>query len=55
MIRCSQGHENPEGSAFCDQCGEPLDTGNAAVSSFLDPDAPNASDDRHAAAHHSRR
>jgi pSer/pThr/pTyr-binding forkhead associated (FHA) protein len=23
-IRCSQGHENPEGSAFCDQCGEQL-------------------------------
>ena len=40
MIRCSQGHENPEGSAFCDQCGEPLETGDAAVSSYLDPDAP---------------
>ena len=24
-IRCSQGHENPEGSAFCDECGERLD------------------------------
>lgn len=23
-IRCSQGHENPEGSAFCDECGERL-------------------------------
>lgn len=23
-IRCSQGHENPDGSAFCDECGEPL-------------------------------
>jgi hypothetical protein len=23
-IRCSQGHENPEGSIFCDQCGERL-------------------------------
>ena len=23
-IRCSQGHENPEGSAFCDECGEQL-------------------------------
>jgi len=23
-IRCSQGHENPEGSMFCDQCGERL-------------------------------
>lgn len=24
MIRCSQGHENPDGSAFCDECGERL-------------------------------
>lgn len=24
-IRCSQGHDNPEGSAFCDECGERLD------------------------------
>jgi hypothetical protein len=23
-IQCSQGHENPDGSAFCDECGEPL-------------------------------
>lgn len=23
-IRCSQGHDNPDGSAFCDECGEPL-------------------------------
>lgn len=23
-LRCSQGHENPEGSAFCDECGERL-------------------------------
>jgi len=23
-IRCSQGHENPDGSAFCDECGERL-------------------------------
>jgi hypothetical protein len=25
-IRCSLGHENPDGSAFCDECGEPLQT-----------------------------
>lgn len=25
-IRCSLGHENPDGSAFCDECGEPLNT-----------------------------
>lgn len=24
-IRCSSGHENPDGSAFCDECGERLD------------------------------
>lgn len=23
-IRCSLGHESPDGSAFCDECGEPL-------------------------------
>ena len=23
-VRCSLGHENPEGAAFCDECGEPL-------------------------------
>jgi hypothetical protein len=25
-VRCSLGHENPDGSAFCDECGEPLST-----------------------------
>ena len=29
-VRCSLGHENPDGSAFCDECGEPL-TGAAPV------------------------
>lgn len=23
-IKCSLGHDNPDGSAFCDECGEPL-------------------------------
>src|SRR5215472_6665297 len=23
-VVCSLGHENPDGSAFCDECGEPL-------------------------------
>lgn len=23
-IKCSLGHDNPEGSGFCDECGEPL-------------------------------
>lgn len=27
-VHCSLGHENPDGSAFCDECGEPL---NAAT------------------------
>ncbi|GAC1364861.1 MAG: zinc ribbon domain-containing protein [Ktedonobacteraceae bacterium] len=26
-VRCSLGHENPDGSAFCDECGEPLGGG----------------------------
>jgi predicted component of type VI protein secretion system len=30
-VRCSLGHENPDGSAFCDECGEPL-TGAAPTS-----------------------
>jgi pSer/pThr/pTyr-binding forkhead associated (FHA) protein len=33
-IVCSQGHSNPDGSAFCDECGERLDgtsTAGAAV------------------------
>ncbi len=25
-VRCSLGHENPDGSLFCDECGEPLAT-----------------------------
>ena len=34
-VKCSLGHENPDGSAFCDECGEPL---NSAVPA---PDAGN--------------
>jgi hypothetical protein len=32
-VHCSLGHENPDGSAFCDECGEPLnvDTPQAAT------------------------
>ncbi|MBA2678922.1 MAG: FHA domain-containing protein [Ktedonobacteraceae bacterium] len=29
-VRCSLGHENPDGSAFCDECGEPLNSGSGA-------------------------
>ncbi|HAT45988.1 MAG TPA: hypothetical protein DCS90_12880, partial [Ktedonobacter sp.] len=24
VVYCSLHHENPDGSAFCDECGEPL-------------------------------
>ncbi len=30
-VQCSLGHENPDGSAFCDECGEPLNTAAPAV------------------------
>lgn len=30
-VRCSLGHENPDGSAFCDECGEPLSSGAPAA------------------------
>jgi pSer/pThr/pTyr-binding forkhead associated (FHA) protein len=29
-IVCSQGHSNPDGSAFCDECGERLDSTSSA-------------------------
>ncbi len=29
-VKCSLGHDNPDGSAFCDECGEPL-TGAASA------------------------
>lgn len=29
-IVCSQGHSNPDGSAFCDECGERLDATSTA-------------------------
>ncbi|HEX8997060.1 MAG TPA: FHA domain-containing protein [Ktedonobacterales bacterium] len=30
-VFCSQGHENPDGSMFCDQCGEALDSSAPTV------------------------
>jgi len=36
-VRCSLGHENPDGSAFCDECGEPL--GGAAPTTTAQPAA----------------
>ena len=45
-IRCSLGHENPDGSAFCDECGEPLAStppvAPADVSAPPSPPAPDA-------------
>jgi hypothetical protein len=35
-VRCSLGHENPDGSAFCDECGEPL-TGAAPAPAAAQP------------------
>ncbi len=35
-VRCSLGHENPDGSAFCDECGEPL-SGAAPVAASAAP------------------
>ncbi len=37
-IRCSQGHDNPDGSAFCDECGERLtEQSGAAVADAQQP------------------
>ena len=38
-IKCSLGHENPDGSAFCDECGEPL-TGAAPVATAAPAPSP---------------
>jgi hypothetical protein len=32
-VRCSLGHENPDGSMFCDECGERLDPQQSADAS----------------------
>jgi predicted component of type VI protein secretion system len=31
-VKCSLGHDNPDGSAFCDECGEPLNSATPASS-----------------------
>jgi hypothetical protein len=47
-VKCSLGHDNPDGSAFCDECGEPLNSASptpAAPSAPIDlatPSAPSA-------------
>ncbi|HZO74186.1 MAG TPA: FHA domain-containing protein [Ktedonobacteraceae bacterium] len=38
-IKCSLGHENPDGSAFCDECGEPLSSASSAASNTQAPTA----------------
>ncbi|HZR41393.1 MAG TPA: FHA domain-containing protein [Ktedonobacteraceae bacterium] len=30
-IKCSSGHESPDGAAFCDECGEPLSTADTVA------------------------
>jgi pSer/pThr/pTyr-binding forkhead associated (FHA) protein len=40
-VVCSQGHSNPDGSAFCDECGERLDMAGSASAGI--PAAPVAS------------
>jgi hypothetical protein len=40
-VQCSLGHENPDGSAFCDECGEPLSGATpVAVSAAPQPTPP---------------
>src|SRR5689334_3766209 len=36
-VRCSQGHDNPDGSLFCDECGERLDPQSADSSAAPAP------------------
>ena len=38
-VRCSQGHDNPDGSLFCDECGEKLDPQSAVSSAASAPAA----------------
>ncbi len=39
-VKCSLGHENPDGSAFCDECGEPLSGAAPASASAAPQPAP---------------
>lgn len=36
-VRCSLGHENPDGAAFCDECGEPLTNAVPTADSSVAP------------------
>lgn len=44
-VRCSLGHENPDGSAFCDECGEPLSSAAPAAAAPAQSSAPAAAPD----------
>jgi len=39
-VQCSLGHENPDGSAFCDECGEPLSGATPIAASAAPQPAP---------------
>ena len=39
-VYCSLHHENPDGSAFCDECGEPLASAAPVAASSVIPPAP---------------
>jgi hypothetical protein len=41
-VKCSLGHENPDGSAFCDECGEPLSGAAPVAASAAPQPAPEA-------------
>lgn len=43
-VYCSQGHENPDGSGFCDQCGEELPVATAAPGASVPPPASSYAD-----------
>jgi hypothetical protein len=42
-VQCSLGHDNPDGSAFCDECGEPLNTTQPAPAAATAAPAADAS------------
>jgi hypothetical protein len=41
-VRCSQGHDNPDGSLYCDECGEKLDPQSAVSTASAPAAAPSA-------------
>ncbi len=43
-VVCSLGHVNPDGSAFCDECGEPLNASAPAAVATQEPDVTSAPD-----------